>query len=142
MCYEAELAVDRTPASVWAGRQFVAEILERWGFAAGATGRARTDEIVLVTSELLTNALRATAAPVSLRVEGHRDHVLVTVGDDSEVPAVARAAGPADTGGRGLAIVDALSTRWGTTPVRGTGKLVWSKMAIPATGALAEHCRV
>lgn len=141
MCDEAELTLESTPQSIRTGRRFTAETLARWGFDDGPAG-VRADEIVLVTSELLTNAVRAGAGNTGLHIVGHRDHVLVEVRDESPAPAVARAARPSDTGGRGLAIVDALSTRWGSTPSQPAGKVVWSKLAVPARPSLAEHCRL
>ncbi len=142
MCDEAELSLESTLESVRTGRQFAADTLAHWGLdARGPVGR-RVEEIVLVTSELLTNAVRASGGGAELRIVAHRDHVLVAVHDQSTEPAVARSAAPSDTGGRRLAIVDALSTRWGTTPSRRAGKVVWSELSFPTNAALAERCRL
>lgn len=142
MCDEAELTLESTPLAIRTGRRFTAETLARWGFDDDGPAGARAGEIVLVTSELLTNAVRASSGNTGLHIVGHRDHVLVEVRDESPAPAVARAASSADTGGRGLAIVQALSTRWGSSPSQPTGKVVWSKLAVPPRPALAEHCRL
>lgn len=144
MCFEAELTIESRPEAIREGRQFVAETLARWGVSDDDPAHQRMDEIVLVTSELLTNAVHASPRRAGLRIEAHRDHVLVTVRDDSTAPAVVREAGQGDTSGRGLAIVDALSERWGTTPLggpgKGAGKVVWSKLAIPEHSALSARC--
>lgn len=142
MCDKAELMLESRPESIRRGRQFVADTLVQWGFGADEQARARLSEIVLVASELLTNAVRVSPRTTSLRVQAHRDHVLVEVRDDSTVPATPRKAGLNDTSGRGLSIVDALSERWGTTPIERAGKVVWSKMAISAPAELMRRCRL
>lgn len=140
MCYEAELSLDGTPLSIRVGRRFVADALCRWGVGTeDRQAAARVDEILLVASELLANAVRATSRTAGLHVEAHQDHVIVSVRDDSTGPVRVRKAAPGDTRGRGLSIVEALSDRWGTTPVGEAGKVVWSKMAISAP-SLSEHC--
>lgn len=140
MCFEAELTVESRPEGIRIGRQFVAAALARWGVDESDPACDRVDEIMLVTSELLTNAVHASLESAELRIEAHRDHVLVTVRDDSTAPATIREAGHGDTGGRGLAIVDALSEGWGSTPVDGSGKVVWSRLAIPERSALSARC--
>jgi signal transduction histidine kinase len=142
VCDEAELMLESRPESIRRGRQFVADTLIQWGFGADEPARARLSEIVLVASELLTNAVRVSPRTTSVRVEAHRDHVLVAVRDDSAAPATPRKAGLNDTSGRGLSIVDALSERWGTTPTGSAGKVVWSKIAISAPSALMQRCRL
>ena len=83
-----------------------------------------------MTSELVTNAIKHTtescelqawfcAEPPSLRVE---------VCDASQhLPTVPLRPTPDSLGGRGLLLIDALATTWGTeqTP---TGKMVWFEM--------------
>lgn len=145
MCHEAELTLESRPESVRVGRQFVTETLARWGVGADDPANPRVDEIVLVTSELLTNAVHASTGTAGLRIEAHRGHVLVAVRDASAAQAVPRAAGHGDTSGRGLAIVDALSEGWGTTAFDAPGapgKVVWSKMTTPEDSVLSERCRL
>jgi anti-sigma regulatory factor (Ser/Thr protein kinase) len=129
--------LDGVPRSIRVGRQFVAETLARWGVGTDERGAGRVEEVVLVASELLANAVRATSVTAELRIEAHWDHVVVEVRDDCAAPAVARTAAPGDTSGRGLAIVDALSERWGTSPADGPGKVVWSRMAVSSPSLMA-----
>ena len=51
--------------------------------------------------------------------------IRVEVDDDSDIPAVQRDA--TDAGGRGLTIVDTLSTAWGTHS-KSSGKTVWFEL--------------
>jgi anti-sigma regulatory factor (Ser/Thr protein kinase) len=95
-----------------------------------AADRALGRDAVLATSELVTNVVKHTtdscglqvwfcAEPPSLRVE---------VSDSSEhLPAVPPRAAPDSLGGRGLLLVDALATNWGTERTA-TGKTVWFEM--------------
>jgi anti-sigma regulatory factor (Ser/Thr protein kinase) len=86
------------------------------------------ENIELVTSELVTNAIaHASAHAINLeliRLEGPRA-VEVIVTDSSPRPPVRL--DPTDDAqhGRGLHIVEALSTRWGWIP-RGSGKAVFA----------------
>jgi signal transduction histidine kinase len=140
MCREAELSLDAIPESVRLGRRFVADALANWGVGSGDEVGPRRDDVVLVTSELLANAVRASTGRAGLHIEAHRDHVVIVVSDDDgATPAVVRTAQPGDTSGRGLAIVEALSEQWGTT-VAGGGKEVWSKIAV-VSPSLWSSCR-
>lgn len=91
----------------------------------------RCDDVVLVLSELLGNAVRHGQPPVRFTVTGDAGDVLISVEDADPHPPVDPAAGPSpDVGqesGRGMFIVAALSRAWGwrRTPA---GKLVWARL--------------
>lgn len=97
--------------------------------------RGQPDEIrhvaVLLTDELVTNALVHGGGRFSLAVEVAEHTLQVRVGDRS--PDTPRVLHPADDRehGRGMAIVDALASAWGTDqePAR---KVVWFELALPA----------
>ena len=95
------------------------------------------DEVVLVASELVGNAIRhaGAAADESLDVTwtvGERELVLC-VEDASDQPPVIRPAVPSAQSGRGLSIVASLTSAWGYEPVP-RGKRVWAKVPLrPAT---------
>jgi anti-sigma regulatory factor (Ser/Thr protein kinase) len=95
---------------------------------AHLTTLARTDldDAVLAVSELITNAVLHGDGPVEVRVS-HRPGVLrVEVTDDGGAVPLPRHASPGDERGRGLHIVDAVTSRWGVAPKRpGPGKTVW-----------------
>jgi hypothetical protein len=85
------------------------------------------DDVALCVSELVTNAHRHGRGPVQLRITRGPARVHVAVDDhDTRHPHLRVAH---DDGGRGLAIVAAISTRWGTDP-QPWGKTVWAD--IPA----------
>lgn len=120
----------RTAESVPAARRFARTTVEDWGLPELA------DPAELVTSELASNAIlhaRHTAFRVTLRRLSD-DQVQVAVIDRSST--LPRQADPGDDEdhGRGLAIVDALSLKWGAEPMWwGTqkGKRVWADLAAP-----------
>ncbi len=116
--------------SVATARAFVRDTLQGWGFADV------TDDAVVLTSELVTNAVvhAGTAADVlCLRQAGS---VRVEVADqypEREVPlhtSPHRSVSPDKEGGRGLILCSALAGRWGVeyTP---THKRVWFQLDLP-----------
>lgn len=88
-----------------------------------------TDVAVLLTSELVTNAIKHTATEtVTLGIRCARDRLRVDVHDTSSVPPVVTEA-PADAeAGRGLVLIANLSAEWGfyRTPM---GKVVYFTLA-------------
>lgn len=91
----------------------------------------------LVVSELVTNAVRASAGLPkrhtglpAIHVWLHADHecVLIEVWDADERMPEARRPGPEAEHGRGLLLVEALSEDWGTFRSPGhPGKVVWAR---------------
>lgn len=84
------------------------------------------DTVLLLVSEVVTNAVRHAATPfeLTITVDGPQITVGVIDHDRAHQPTV-RDPGPHDTSGRGLRIVDELSTSWGTEPMAGDAKRVW-----------------
>lgn len=110
---------ERTPG---AARRAVRDTLVAWGVA-----EADIDVAVLLTSEVVTNAVRHVRAGgvvwVRVRVMDGRLRVDVT---DPE-PGFPRlvAASDADEGHRGMAVVAGCADRWGWHPRADGGKTVW-----------------
>jgi two-component sensor histidine kinase len=78
----------------------------------------------LLLSEVVTNAIRhARGGTILVVVTLSQGHLLAQVQDDSSNPPVRRAAG--ESGGRGLELLDQLSTQWGVDPHSDDGKTVW-----------------
>jgi anti-sigma regulatory factor (Ser/Thr protein kinase) len=102
-------------------RELVRSLLAELGIGEGRM----VDEAVLVTSELVTNAVLHTELPAQLRLVSTSDELRIEVHDRSAVPPQRRRPTEQDEHGRGLTIVAALSQSWGAraTP---TGKVVWS----------------
>ncbi len=108
-----------SPDSPGLARHFVADLLARWDYSH------LIPDVVLMTSEIATNAVIHAGEPFSVGVEDLGSGVRVTVDDPIPDWPVLRQATPLDTSGRGLQIVDALASASGTTPNPGYGKSVW-----------------
>jgi anti-sigma regulatory factor (Ser/Thr protein kinase) len=95
--------------------------------------KARLDDLLLVVSELVTNAVihAATSLRLVIRSDGRR--VLAEVFDGDPRRPVVAPGSPREVpvGGRGLLLVDQLSERWGCDSA-GAGKRVWAELS---TGA-------
>lgn len=85
------------------------------------------DIVLVLTSELVTNAVRHGAGPVELRLTLSSEAIRVEVQDQSGQRPVLRAPDRETISGRGLLLVDALSGAWGVEPA-GTGKTVWFRL--------------
>ncbi|MEW9264547.1 ATP-binding protein [Kineococcus endophyticus] len=78
----------------------------------------------LLTSEVVANAVLHGREPLTLTVQCEPGEVTVEVTDASpDLPVLKQVAAEA-TGGRGVALVDALAQRWGAER-RGQGKRTW-----------------
>lgn len=113
------LASEQTSAG--AARAFVATRL-------ADISRAPLDIVVLLTSELVTNAIRHGSGPIRLHVSWDDHGVRVGVADDSPQRPVLRARDRDAPNGRGLQLVDALASAWGAES-EATGKTVWFHLA-------------
>ncbi|HET6817889.1 MAG TPA: SpoIIE family protein phosphatase [Mycobacteriales bacterium] len=126
-----EHAVDRDVDAVPRARRFTAEALR-------GVDSSIVDDVELVVSELVTNALLHGAAPVTLRLSTIGDRVRIEVEDGGrELPVRMRDDTDAMTG-RGLALVSRLSNGWGVEPGEGRGKVVWAEVADSEDGGDAE----
>ncbi|BBC38897.1 PAS/PAC sensor protein [Streptomyces graminofaciens] len=121
----------RVPQAVGQARRYTRRVLRAWGIEAEA------DSVLLVVSELVTNALVHTDGRVRLDLTLFNNRLRVSVTDASpRTPAKPTDIGWEATGGRGLLLVEAMSTTWGTVPVSG-GKQVWAEIPLEEE-ALAE----
>jgi anti-sigma regulatory factor (Ser/Thr protein kinase) len=111
------------PAAVGEVRARATRQVEAWGLGE----LAMTTE--LITSELVTNAIRHASGPVRLRLL--RDSRLVCeVADGSSTAPRLRHARITDEGGRGLFLIAQLAHRWGTRYTAG-GKIIWAEQELP-----------
>lgn len=91
------------------------------------------DDVALVVSEMVTNAIRHASPPVSLEIESSDDGVVVAVRDGSPQRPAARHADDEAEGGRGMMLVDLLTTAHGVRP-QPPGKAVWARLERPSEG--------
>ena len=114
-------------------RAHLRQLLSGWGRAE------LSPDASVVVSELVTNAVAASrerrlaAAPVLVWLGSDSCCLLLAVADVSPRPPVRLNLGPDAEGGRGLALVEALSSRWGWHPASITGlkKVVWAEWRLP-----------
>lgn len=102
-------------------RDFVREV-------AGATvGEDALDRVELLVSEVVTNAVRYGAPPITLALAHEDADLVVRVSDGNPAPPVQRHAKDWEESGRGIELVDLLSDEWGVEPSE-TGKAVWFRL--------------
>ncbi|WP_395294744.1 ATP-binding protein [Kitasatospora hibisci] len=131
--FEVMLARHRRSSGVARGhlRDFLGQVPD---------GAGLLDNGALVLGELVANAVvHARVSPgreIALRLEMVHGHLRIEVHDASnEKPGIRRSTGPDDVSGRGLSLVEELSSEWGWGPrPEGIGKIVWA-MVGPEGGA-------
>ncbi|MHB8340597.1 MAG: ATP-binding protein [Mycobacteriales bacterium] len=120
-----DVTLAASPSSAPAARRVVGETCAAWGL-----GIEDTDVVRLLATELVTNAIRhaGSGGRVVLRMVRADRAVRVEVEDRHPGWPHLAVPRPDDEGGRGLALVNALATTWGTVPAAG-GKVVWFEVA-------------
>ncbi|MEW2293685.1 ATP-binding protein [Streptomyces sp. NPDC006743] len=142
VCDAASCALPARYEAVREARQFTRATLEQWNLGD------RFDDVCLVVSELVTNALRH-ALPdgpaacgreqvpsVRLHLMHWTERLVCGVRDPSQDSPVARDTDDFSAeSGRGLFLVDSFSDGWGWHPLAGTlgGKVVWALFRLRAT---------
>jgi serine/threonine-protein kinase RsbW len=104
-------------------RAFLRATLQTWqldGFG---------DVIELLTDELVTNVVRHVGTPMTLRATAEGETLRIEVDDPSTDAPVLQRPETYETGGRGILLVDALATHWGTE-VHPNGKTVWFEIDV------------
>ena len=119
---------ERKAAEVSRARRFVADALER-------AGREPPDEVMLVTSELVSNAVIHGADPVEVHLQLVDDALHLEVHDaggaEIDVPSMP---GNGALGGRGLPLVAALARSCGSRLDNRGHTTVWAELPAPAVG--------
>jgi anti-sigma regulatory factor (Ser/Thr protein kinase) len=124
-----QLELPARPESAGAARRFAHSCLLEWQLDR------LTDDVDVVVSELVTNALLHARgegrrpAPIHLEVLRDQDSLVCRVTDASVAPPSQEAAGETAENGRGLLLVDVLSAQWGWLSGPG-GKSVWARFDI------------
>lgn len=120
------------PELVAQARSWLRALLEAWETPE------HLDDVVLIASELLTNAVLHARTSIQLKVSCQETTVRLEVHDEnSRLPTLGSC--PADaTSGRGLALVASLATSWGIEN-REDGKTVWAEIGT-ATHDSPDDC--
>jgi anti-sigma regulatory factor (Ser/Thr protein kinase) len=139
----ATAAYEPEPLAAAAARRFVRDTLQSWVVTDGnADGHGLVDDAVLLTSELVTNAVvhAGTAVQVTCRLADGSVEVVVRDSQPASLVPEAAAAEqvPSErTGGRGLLLPSALASAWGVTYGR-TAKAVWFRIGLGRPGAASD----
>ncbi len=133
----ASAAYEPEPAAAAAARRFVRETLRSWQLA-DHSGRL-VDDAVLLTSELVTNAIVHAGTPLQVSCQLVGDEVEVAVRDRHPARTIQDAIGGDDadrTNGRGLLLPAALASSWGVSYAR-SAKAVWFRLPVAEGPAVA-----
>jgi anti-sigma regulatory factor (Ser/Thr protein kinase) len=118
------------PTAIPCFRLHTVAVLREWGLPRDLVEDAR-----MLVSELMTNAADASnilpeRPPVTLRLLASEKSVVIEAWDMSPLDVEPRQASADDECGRGLAVVAALSARWGCERTGCLRKVVWAELAL------------
>src|SRR5215469_2758476 len=138
---QSHLELGAFPTAVPCARLHARLVLAEWGL------EILGEPIELVVSELVTNAVQASAGLITSRYQGRwrpglppirlwlrsdRKRVLVQVWDGNDQMPHRQELAPDAEHGRGLLLVESLSAAWGAfAPERPGGKVVWAIADMP-----------
>ncbi|WAU86640.1 ATP-binding protein [Streptomyces sp. Qhu-G9] len=148
-----QLEIRPDPAEVGRARRWARSRLTRSGIEVD---EPLAETLILLVSELVTNAVVHTGRPAVLRLSLQGAATVPAVGervvgeavatvrlevvDGSARPPRPRCADGDETNGRGLALVDGLADRWGWT-TEGAGKRIWCEVdRCSSVAAVATTC--
>jgi anti-sigma regulatory factor (Ser/Thr protein kinase) len=120
--------------AVPAARRRVVDVVRRWGLEVPED---RMDDLRLLTSEVITNAVVHTGSACAVCVRWTGARVRVEVTDAVPNPPQVESQALEAESGRGLRLVSALSAAWGTSLDR-AGKVVWFEIAPGDAGLQTE----
>ena len=119
----SRLELGAFPTAVPCARLHARHIALEWDL------RALAGTTELLVSELATNAIRASAGLLSpvirLCLDSDRHCLVIGVWDGNDQMRARQDAGPDSEGGRGLLLIESLSTDWGAYR-KASGKVVWA----------------
>ena len=118
---EASATWHATPAAPRAARTVIQDLLQRSGM------ESLSPTALLLTSELVTNAVVHAGGDIDLFARCHGDTLRVEVRDGDATPPVDAGLGRDARSGRGIHIVDSLAGSWGSEPEE-RGKVVWFEL--------------
>jgi anti-sigma regulatory factor (Ser/Thr protein kinase) len=101
----------------------VADTLQGWGYDH------LIDDAMLAMSELATNAVIHADSPFTVVIASDADTIRLSVRDQSSALPRRRDLEPMAQSGRGIGLVAAFASRWGTE-VLPDGKVVWAEFRL------------
>ncbi|MGW4032530.1 SpoIIE family protein phosphatase [Streptomyces sp. NPDC004838] len=107
-------------------RAFASGVLASWRFSPELH-----DLGVLATSELVANSLKHGTPPMRLRLRRTDRRLIIEVTDGDDHLPRPRRAETEDEAGRGISIIAAIASSWGSRRTPGGGKAVWCEFALP-----------
>lgn len=116
-------------ASVAAARHYVEKTLSGWGVDEASW------TCVQLVSELATNAVIHARTEFVIEVSRHADVLRVCVQDTSQVPPGLRRYAEDSTTGRGLRLVESMSSNWGVSTAS-LGKVIWFEIDLSRRGTV------
>ncbi|MER6726720.1 ATP-binding protein [Streptomyces rochei] len=129
------LSFDDQSGVVPLARDFTRQALYAWGWLPSATAdqRAAAEDVLLVVSELVTNACLHAEGPEELSITCEKKVIRLEVSDrgtGQPAPRTPHRAGR--PGGHGMFIVQRLCLDWGVVRTPGVpGKRVWAELGAP-----------
>jgi anti-sigma regulatory factor (Ser/Thr protein kinase) len=120
------------PTAIACARLHAVNLLHEWGL------RDLSDDVALIVSELMTNALNASVVltdrpPIALGLRASQERLIIQAWDHSPLDAAPASPDGDEENGRGLEIVAALSKRWGSQYFAHNLKVIWAEIEIPGT---------
>ena len=163
MCRQRATSFAPSPRAAQGGRTAVGQACDAWGIAP-------TEDLLVIASELVTNAVLHARTAIDLQVCVAAGVIEVAVGDsdagrptvrpdrrdlladldrvpvraldvDDRHPDLSVGAAGSVAAGRGLLLVAALAQRWGVAPRPGGGKDVWAQVTQPTGWPHRPDCR-
>jgi anti-sigma regulatory factor (Ser/Thr protein kinase) len=120
---------DPDPTGIAEARRWAAATASAWDLDHLA------DALRLVVSELVANAFEHAGTGCTVRLDHQEGCLRVEVHDGSAITPVVKAPGVEAVNGRGLTIVRAFATAFGTAR-SGPGKVVWCELADDGSGRM------
>ena len=121
--HRESLFVPAEAASVMLVREWALRLSQSW------CGPECRDTVALVASELVTNAIVHARSAVQVEIRLAGPVLVLEVHDSAHRPPSRRIAADQDENGRGLLLIEAMTSRWGHRATEG-GKVVWAEILV------------
>ncbi|MEU0945659.1 SpoIIE family protein phosphatase [Streptomyces canus] len=102
-------------------RQLVSDVMREWNL------EHLVNDMMLIADEMVANAVRHARTPLRVELRRAGERVVLEVTDSSTEEPRLIVSHPGEFGHRGIFLVNAIATRWGTRWIDG-GKVVWAEV--------------